>query len=145
MPAASWRPHVGLRGRALLFFGSLDLVYSVSLIAPDRTTRAAPFFAWLAGIMPLWFWAIAWGGVGATCLWQALCRRDQIGFTAAACLNVFWGLACLGSWLFGGVERGYVSSVIWLGLAYVMARVLAPWPEPGDLKGPTWTRQPSSR
>ena len=132
--------HVGLRGRVLLFFGCLDLIYAISLIAPDQETRGRAFFVWLASIFPLWAWAGLWGAVGLICLWQALCRRDQIGFTAAACLKVFWGLACTGGWLVGGVERGYVSAAIWLGLAYLMARVLAPWPEPGDRKGPTWIR-----
>lgn len=137
------RLRVGLRGRVLLFFGSLDLIYAVSLIAPDQETRGRAFFVWLASICPLWVWAVLWGGVGLVCLWQAMVRRDRLGFTAAAALKVFWGLACLGSWLFGEVERGYVAAAVWLGLAYLMARVLAPWPEPGDVKGPTWIR-PSS-
>jgi hypothetical protein len=137
--------HVGRRGRVLLFFGCLDLVYAVSLTAPDAEIRRTSFFVWLAGIAPLWVWAIAWGGVGVVCVWQAFCRRDRVGFAAATCLKVFWGLVCLGGWLFGGMDRGYVSAVIWLGLAYLMARVLAPWPEPGDLKGPTWIRPSPSR
>lgn len=133
-------PHIGRRGRVLLFFGALDLVYAFSLSAPDAETRRSSFFVWLASIAPLWVWAIAWAGVGVVCVWQAFCRRDRAGYAAATCLYVFWGLACLGGWLFGGVDRGYVSSVIWLGLAYLIARVLAPWPEPGDRRGPTWTR-----
>lgn len=138
------RLHVGRRGRVLMYFGLLDLVYAVSLSVPDAAARAAPLLVWLADIAPLWVWAIAWGGVGIVCLWQAFCRRDRVGFTAAAGLKVFWGLVCLGAWLLGGVERGYVSAAIWLGLAYLMARVLAPWPEVGDLKGPTWIRPSSS-
>lgn len=137
------RPHVGHRGRVLLFFGCLDVIYGASLVAPDHATRKLPLFVWLASIMPLWFWALAWAGVGVICLWQALCRRDQIGFTAATCLKIFWGAVCLGGWLFGDVERGYVAAAVWLGLAYLMARALATWPEPGDVKGPTWIR-PSS-
>lgn len=136
--------HVGRRGRALLFFGTLDVIVAVSLIAPDAETRRIALYVWLAEIAPLWVYAIAWGGVGVVCLWQAFCRRDQVGFTAAASLKVFWGLACLGGWLFGGVERGYVSATIYLGLAYLVARVLAPWDEPGDQKGPTWMRPSSS-
>lgn len=136
------RPHVGRRGRVLLFFGALDLVYAFSLALPDGATRRTAFFGWLASIAPLPFWAIAWAGVGAICLWQAFTRRDRLGYTAAICLKVCWGLVCLGGWLFNGVDRGYVSAAIWLGLAW-MVWVLAGWPEPGDLKGPTWIR-PSS-
>jgi hypothetical protein len=137
------RPHVGRRGRVLLFFGTLDLVYAVSLSAPDSEARHNSLFVWLASIAPLWVWAIAWGGVGVICIWKAFCRCDRAGYAAATCLKVFWGLACLGGWLFGGMGRGYVSAAIWLGLAYLVGRVLAPWPEAGDSKGPTWT-PPSS-
>lgn len=136
------RWHVGRRGRVLLFFGCLDLVYALSLAAPNRETRAAAFFVWLANIAPLWVWALAWAVVGAVCLWQAFCRRDRLGYTAAIALKVCWGLCCVGGWAFGGVERGYVSAVVWLGLAWLVGN-LAGWPEPGDLRGPTWTR-PSS-
>lgn len=131
--------HVGKRGRVLLFFGALDLIYAVSLAAPDTATRAGTLFGWLASIAPLWAWSVAWSTVGAILLWQAFCRRDQIGFAAAIGLKIFWGIACLGGWLFGGIERGYVSAAIWLGLAY-MVSVIAGWPEPEDRKGPSWTR-----
>lgn len=136
-------PHLGRRGRVLLFFGSLDVIYAASLTAPDEQTRHAAFFVWLADVAPLWVWALAWGLVGVACLWQAFKRRDALGYTSAACLKVCWGLLSAGGWLFGGVDRGYVSAAIWLGLAWLVGRVLAPWPEPGDLKGPTWTPPPS--
>lgn len=136
------RGRVGRRGRVLLFFGCLDLIYALSLAAPNAETRAAAMFVWLADIAPLWVWAGAWGGVGVVCLWQAFCRRDRIGYTAAIALKVCWGLVCAGGWLLGGVDRGYVSAAIWLGLAWLVG-TLAGWAEPGDSKGPTWIR-PSS-
>lgn len=131
------RPHLGRRGKVLLFFGALDVVYAVSLTAPAGEARRTAFFVWLAGIAPLWAWAIAWGVVGVICLWQAFCRRDQIGYTAAIVLKVCWGLASLSGWLLGGVDRGYVSAAIWLGLAWLVW-VISGWPELGDRKGPTW-------
>lgn len=139
----SW-PRVGKRGRMLFFFGALDVIYAVSLTAPDETTRRTPLFVWLAQMAPLWVWASSWGLVGVICLIQAFCRRDGIGFAAAIGLKIFWGGVCLGAWLFGGVERGYVYAVIWLGLAW-MVWVLSGWPEPGGGKGPAWTRPSSSR
>jgi hypothetical protein len=135
--------HLGKRGRVLLFFGGLDVVYAVSLAAPDEVTRSSPFFAWLTAIAPMWLLASAWAAVGAICLWQAFCRRDAIGYSAAICLKVCWGILCLGAWLFGGVDRGYVSAAIWLGLAYFVGNI-AGWPEPGDGKGPTWIKPSSS-
>lgn len=136
MPA---RFHIGRRGRVLLFFGCLDLIYAFSLSAPGASARTAPFFRWLASIMPLWAWAVLWGGAGVICLWQALRRRDQVGFAAAICLKVCWGLVSLGGWLFGGVDRGYVSAAIWLGLAWFVWTISG-WPEEGDGRGPTWIR-----
>jgi hypothetical protein len=136
--AARGRIHVGRRGRVLLFFGCLDLIYAISLSVPDTETRGLAFFVWMVSIAPFWVWASSFAAVGAACVWQAFRRRDQIGFTAAICLKVCWGLISVGGWLFGGVERGYVSAAIWLGLAYLVWN-LAGWAEPGDEKGPTWT------
>lgn len=137
-------PVVGKRGRVLLFFAALDLIYAFSLAWPDATTRRAPMFAWLAEAAPLRVWSVMWCGVGVICLWQAFCRRDAIGYAAAIALKVCWGIVCLGAWLFGDVDRGYVSAVIWLGLAYFVS-VIGGWPEPGDGKGPSWIRPSSSR
>src|SRR3954466_15493413 len=81
-------PHLGKRGRVLLFFGALDLIYAVSLAAPDATSRRVPMFVWLAEVAPLWAWSAMWAGVGVACLWQAFCRRDAIGFAAAIALKV---------------------------------------------------------
>lgn len=134
--------HLGKRGRVLLFFGALDLVYAFSLTAPDEATRRGPLFTWLADIGPLWAWAIAWAAVGAVCLWQAWCRRDSIGYAAAIGLKIGWGLVCLGGWLFGDVDRGYVSAAIWLGTAALVG-VIASWPEPGGGKEAGWIPQRS--
>src|SRR4051812_15986396 len=101
-------PHVGKRGRVLLFFGSLDLVIAVSLAVPDAEARRGAYLTWLAAIAPTWLWAAVWAVAGVTCLWQAFCRRDGIGFAAAIGLKLFWALACIAAWLFGGFERGYV-------------------------------------
>lgn len=141
--AVRGRPHLGKRGRVLLFFGLLDVIYAFSLAAPDHRTQASPMFVWLVGIAPLWVWSASWAVAGALCLWQSFCRRDTVGFVAAVTLKVVWGLVCVAGWLFADVERGYVSAVIWLGLAWFVATI-AGWPEPGDARGPTWTR-PSPR
>jgi hypothetical protein len=136
------RSRAGNRGSVLIFFGVLDLTYGVSLIAPDERTRAAPLFVWLASIAPIWVWAATWIVVAAICLREAFQRRDGTGYAAAICLNVFWGGVAVGGWLFGGVERGYVSAAIFLGFAWLLWKISG-WAEPGDTKGPTWT-PPSS-
>lgn len=136
------RLFVGRRGRALIFFGSLDLIYAVSLAAPGAQAQKTPFFLWLTSVLPLPLWAALWAVVGINCLVHAVRRRDGIGYAGAIFLKVGWGLVSLGGWIAGGIERGYVSAAIWLGLAYLVW-VLAGWPESGGGKGPTWIRTSS--
>lgn len=137
--AARGRLYVGRRGRVLIFFGCLDLIYAVSLAAPGEEARRTSFFLWLTAVLPLWVWSLLWGGVGVNCIVHGVRRRDRWGYAAAIFLKVLWGLVCLGGWLFGSVERGYVSAAVWLGLAYLVG-VLSGWAEPGDGRGPTWIR-----
>lgn len=144
MAARGIAHRVGRRGGVLLFFGFLDLIYAVSLAAPDRTTRSGPFFGWLLQVAPLWVWAAGWALVGVNCLVHAVRRSDRWGYVGAIVLKVCWGLVCLGGWLFGDVERGYVSAAIWLSAAAFVA-LISGWPEPGDQRGPTWTRPSGSR
>jgi hypothetical protein len=138
------RPHVGKRGRVLLFFGCVDVVIALSLAVPDAATRGNALYVWLADIAPLWVWSLAWAGVAAVLFWQAFCLRDWIGYAAAIGLKIGWGLLCLGGWAFAGVDRGYVSAGIWLVVAAIVGEI-AGWPEPPNRKGPPWTGQPSSR
>jgi hypothetical protein len=142
MGAVRGRHHIGRRGRSLLFFAGLDLIYAVSLARPDPTSRDGALLTFLSSLAPLWAWALLWGVTGLICLWHAFRRCDRWGFVAAITLKVLWGGTCLGGWLIGGVERGYVSGAIWLAAAGFVW-VISGWPEPGDGRGPTWIR-PSS-
>lgn len=137
------RPLVGKRGRVLLFLGLLDVVYAFSLAFPGEATRVSPLFMWLTGIAPLWVWAGAWGGVGVVLLWQAFCHRDAIGYAAAIALKIAWGVVCLGGWVFGHFERGYVSAAIFLAFAWFVG-VIAGWAEPSYPKEAEWRQPPSS-
>jgi hypothetical protein len=130
---------LGRRGLALMFFGLLDVVYAFSLANPDQVSRSTPFFAWLADIAPLGWWSLLWILTAAACLIFAFRVKDRIGFACAIFLKVLWGLVSLGGWLFGNVDRGYVSAAIWLALAGFVW-VLSGWPEPLE-KGSSWTRQ----
>lgn len=133
-------PHVGKRGRVLLFFGFVDVVIALSLAFPDASTRRADLYVWLAGIAPLWVWSLAWAVTALVLFWQAFCRRDAIGYAFAIGLKLGWGLLCAAGWLLGEAGRGYVFGAIWLGTAALVATI-AGWPEPLDARGPTWTRR----
>lgn len=129
--------HLGRRGRVLLFFGCLDLVYGASLAFPEVELTHSSLFMYLNSVLPIALFGVLWLVIGVICLWQAFMRRDSLGFAAAISLKVLWGLLCLGGWLFGHVERGYVSAAIWLGLSWFVWTISG-WREP-DEQGVSWT------
>jgi hypothetical protein len=136
---------LGYRGRCLLFFALLDLVYGLSLVNPSPGARQTPLLVWMAGIAPLWFWAAWWIVTGLVLLWYAFQHRDAAGFAAAIFLKIFWSLTCVAGWMLAGVERGYVACAIWLAAAALVWN-LSGWPEPPAGEGrPLWRRRSSSR
>lgn len=135
---------LGRRGLSLTFFGVLDLIYAFSLTYPDQESRDGAFLTWVASTAPLSVWAAFWAGVGVLCLIYSVRRSDRVGFAAAIFLKVTWASVCLGGWLLGDADRGYVSAAIWLAAAGFVW-VISGWPEAGDWKGPTWKRQRSSQ
>jgi hypothetical protein len=137
--AARLQHRVGRRGASLLFFGLLDLVYCYSLLSPPPRSAWSPSLVFLDSIVPLWAWAAAWGAVGLLCLCRSYRRRDAAAFAAAIAIKVLWAIASLAAWLVGGVDRGYVNTVVWLAFAGFVA-IIASWPEPVNGKGrPSWT------
>ena len=106
---------IGRRGAALLFFVLLDVVNCVALLTAPRPL--VPLYAWMNEVMPLPIWAGAWGIVALICLWYAFRVYDTPAFNSAVGLKVGWGLLSLFGWLWGEVDRGWVSSIIWLAFA----------------------------
>lgn len=106
---------IGRRGAALLFFALLDAIYCLGLLTVPRPMPE--FYAAMDGYLPLAWWAAAWAAVGVVCLAYAFSSWDSPAFVAAVVIKVAWGLFALLGWLSGSVDRGYVSSVIWLGFA----------------------------
>lgn len=120
---------VGRRGVSLLFFAVLDIFYSLSLAAPPAEAARSSTLLFIAGVAPLWAWASLWGLVGGMCLAGAFLRSDQWAFSAVAGLKTLWGLTFLLGWIFTGLDRGWVSAVIWLAMAGWLL-VISTWPEP---------------
>jgi hypothetical protein len=131
---------IGRRGAALLFFTLLDFGYGFGLATAPRPL--APFYGWMAGVMPLGVWAACWVIVGLVCLWYAFRTYDTPAFMAAVALKVGWGLLSLFGWL-GGVDRAWLWALIFLAFAafvYLIAGGIpaaAPRP-PGRWR--LWTR-----
>jgi hypothetical protein len=124
---------IGRRGSALIFFAFLDFVYAGSIASPPPSARNSPSLAFAATILPLWAWAVLWAVVGLICLVAAFRSRDRWAFAAAMALKTLWGTTFLLGWLFVGLERGYVSAVVWLVFA-AWIFIISTWPEsPGDL------------
>lgn len=122
---------VGRRGSFLLFLALLDFVYGWSLLTPTPRSLDNPTTQFLLQVLPLPVWACAWLVVGVVCLVSAFCFRDAIGFAAAMALKILWGSLFLIGWVVVGVERGYLTAVIWFAFAGLLALVV-PWPD--DLK-----------
>lgn len=120
---------IGRRGASLLFFATLDFVYSLSLFAPAPEHRRSSSLVFLSQIMPLWCWGTLWGVVGLVCLVGAFTTRDRWAFAAATSLKVLWGGIILLGWLLAGLERGWLSAAVWLvfaGFVYIVSG----WAEP---------------
>lgn len=126
------RVRVGHRGAVLLFFGLLDLVFSLSLWKPTPEAGRTQAIRFIADIAPLWLWATMWGVAGIVLLIGAFLRHDRWAFTIAVALKVLWGSVYLFGWLFAHLVRGWLSATIWLALA-LMLYVIADWPEPMEV------------
>lgn len=122
---------VGRRGYFLLFLALLDAVYGASLLNPTPRSLDNPTTQFLLRVLPLPAWACVWLLVGAICLVSAFRFNDAAGFAAAMGLKTLWGSLFLIGWVVADVERGYLSAVIWLAFAGLLALVV-PWPD--DLK-----------
>lgn len=126
------RARVGRRGLVLLFFALLGAAYCYGLLNPQQP--AAESYAWAARVAPLWAWAILWGGTGAVCVVCAFLERDSVAFGAVITVTAWWGLLIGAGWLVGGVDRGYITAVIFLALAmfvYVIGGGLKHGPSEG--------------
>ncbi len=123
---------IGKRGTALLFFALLDVIYAISLANPPAEQRRTASLLYIESLAPLEAWAFLWLAVGLVLAVGAFCRRDRWAFASAMFLKVLWGTTHLVGWAFYGVERGYVSAIIWLTFA-VFVYVISTWPEPPEL------------
>ncbi len=106
---------IGYRGAALLFFALVCAVYCYSLAdAPRPLTES---WAWAERVAPLDVWAALWGAAGAVCVVTAFLIRDGLGFFAMMLVSLFWGGLALTGFLWGGVDRGYLTAAVFLPLA----------------------------
>lgn len=126
---------IGRRGTTLLFLAMLDVIYAANLAHPPADTNGGAALRFIARVAPLPGWAALWAAVGAVCLGGAFVRHDRWAFTAAAALKVLWGSTFLFGWAIAGLDRGWVSGVVWLAFAGFVY-VISTWPEPGKTVHP---------
>ena len=122
------RRRPGRRGEALLFFAMVDILFAVRLLNPP--TPPGQSLTWPQTLMPLWVWAICWGGVGALCAVGAFLTSDTIAFIGAVSLKIGWGIVALLGWMSGQIAGGYAQAAIWLGAAWLVFRVAGGIPPP---------------
>jgi hypothetical protein len=123
------RRRVGRRGFSLLFLALLDLILAFSLADPPPEAVRTPTVRFIAGVAPLWAWAILWAVAGLLCLVGAFVTRDRIAFTAAVAIKTLWGSLYLAGSLTGALDRGWVAAAVWLPMAVWIA-IISGWPEP---------------
>lgn len=126
---------VGRRGAFLLFLAMLDLVYAYSLLFPAAEAARSASLRFVAGVAPLWVWALAWFIPGVLCAVQAFRRSDRAAFAAAMCIKVLWGGLFVAGSITGQIDRAYVGAVVWLAFALVVG-LISTWPEPGTVLYP---------
>lgn len=130
---------LGRRGCALLFFALLDFVICYSLLTAPRPLM--PLYAWMEHLLPLDAWAACWAITGVVCLVFAFRIYDTPGFMCAVGLKIVWGGLAFWGWQ-DGVDRGYVSAVVWLGFAAFVFLIAGGIPAPArpGWRGWPWTR-----
>lgn len=114
----------GRRGAFLAFLALLDLAYGYSLFATAAPQRLYDL------LLPWEAWGWIWCGTGVVCLARVFGRKDRVAFSVQAMLFFSWGMLSLDEWLAQGVERGWVSVVLWVAFALASGLVVGGWAEP---------------
>lgn len=120
---------LGHRGAILLVLSVIDFLYGMSLIWPTPELRSSAGTVWREHYGPIGAWGAAWVVVGVIVLVFAFRPRDAFGFATAIGWKIIWSATALASWVFGGVDRGWVTTIVWLTFAAMIA-VVSDWPEP---------------
>lgn len=125
--ALHWR--LGHRGRILLVLAVVDFAYGFSLIGPSADSLALSAMVWRQHYAPLWVWGVGWIVTGTVLTISAFVLRDAIGYAAGVVWKILWSLTTLASWVFGGVDRGWLGAITWIVVAG-MVWDISGWPEP---------------
>lgn len=123
---------IGRRGAILLILAVIDVSYGLSLIGPASETLGLAATRWREHYAPLWVWGLGWLVIAVILIVSAFLRNDRFGYAAAIGWKIAWSATTLASWIIGGVDRGWVSSIIWAVVAG-MVLVIAGWPEPSGV------------
>lgn len=106
------RERLGRRGAILLVLAVIDFAYGISLIGPSSEAVSSASTIWREHFAPTWAWGSAWLVVGAVLTVSAFMKHDAIGYSAAIGWKIMWSLTSLLSWMFGGVDRGWIVAII---------------------------------
>jgi hypothetical protein len=127
--ADTLRKRIGRRGGILLLFAVVDFAYGGSLLAPTAAATIGTAVGWRQHYAPIWVWGATWLFVGTVLMIGAFSRRDEFAYAVAIGWKIIWSLTSVASWLFGDVQRGWVSAFIW-GFVAGIVGVISGWPEP---------------
>jgi hypothetical protein len=128
------------RGVFLALFGIIYILLGSSYFVP--VTPALHHALHLAiAVAPLWLYGIGWCACGLMCILVGVVggpRLEMLGFIAAICPSTLWAVIYMAAWIDNDIPRGWVSSLIFAGLAAsvgVVSGMVDPIetaPPPGD-------------
>lgn len=134
MPAAVRRisKRLGRRGRILLAFGTMQVLYGVSIVSDPRygVVRGVGV---LTHMRPMSFWGAIWITCGAIALamaWQIRSSRDTWGYGAVTVPMALWSGANFIAWVSSAYPQAWTSVITWGAFVYIAGTVNR-WPEYG--------------
>ena len=115
---------VGRRGTTLLFLSLVDITVALGLFTiDDYGPSVARYYAGMALLLPLHTWGYVWLATAGLLGVQAFMRNDRVAFAVAALIKQLWACGYLATWLYFGVDRAWISAVIYLAFSFFVLMI----------------------
>lgn len=126
------RKRLGRRGRILLAFGGMQILYGWG-IARDPRYGVVRGVGVLTHLLPMPVWGFLWmacGTVAVAMAWEIRSSRDTWGYAALTFPMLVWSGANLVAWATQEYPQAWTSVATWGAFVYI-AMMINRWPEYG--------------
>jgi hypothetical protein len=127
------RKRLGRRGRILLAFGVMQILYGYG-IAADPRYGVVRGVGVLTRLLPMWAWGGLWiacGAIAVVMAWEIRSSRDTWGYGALTLPMSLWSGANFVAWVSNSYPQAWTSVCTWGAFVYIAA-VINRWPEYGQ-------------